>query len=163
MSEFRDWFWEITQLRQGPDYGFFATFDADDAEPLADLVRHHALPNFRHEADAKPSNSQICANHISYIDEHTYERVEAARVAGEEVSIWYYTHIEVCDCTLASSRILSGSQHPAQPQTDTGLIVALAQSPKLTLVEWKIVYNGYSYGLVESGASAEKLLAYLQR
>ena len=142
---------------------FLATFDACDAETLAELVRHLPLPNFQTEADAKPSSSQICASHLSYIDEHTHERAEAARVAGEDASIWYYTHIEVCDCTLAIYRILSGSQHPAQPQTETQLIIALAQSPALTLVEWKVVYNGYSYGLVKSGASAEELLAYLQR
>lgn len=161
MSEFRNWFWEIKETGQGPDYVFLASFDSADAARLADLVHEHPLPGFQCDIDAKAQSYRDCKIYDVYCDEHTYGRLKAMRATGEQKNIWYYTNIEVCDNKFSIERVLAGSVDTLQPQTETNLILMLVQSPQLTLVEWRIAYTGYSSGLINSGTSSAELLAYL--
>ena len=161
MSQLRHWFWEIEEKRQGPDYIFQATFETSEPTQLRDLVRQQPLPCFHHDPQAQPGFWEKCAVFDCYFDEHTYHRMEEGRRQGKAENIWYGTFIEVIDDRICIQRILSGSQEPPQPMTETNLFLFLADSPLLTLTKWFIAYNGYSWGLVAEGENATSLRAYL--
>ena len=160
MSKQRSWFWQIEEIGNGPNYFFYATFDKSDAERLPILVRQH-LPSIYvyTEEGFFPGNAHFsdCVVYERYCDQHTYDRALQMKKSGIQESIYYYAEIQVCDHQLFIDHVLSGGIYD-----DTALVIALAQSPDLTLNEWKVGYNGYSWGEVARGASSLSLLAYLQ-
>jgi hypothetical protein len=161
MSKQRNWFWQIEEMGNGPDYFFCATFDKSDTEHLAALVRQH-LPSIyvQNTEQVFPGKAHCsgCTVYESYCDQHTYDRALQMKQSGRQESIYYYAEIQVCDHQLCIDHVLSGGIYD-----DTALVIALAQSSDLTLNEWTIGYKGYSSGEVARGTSALSLLAYLQR
>ena len=160
MNKQRSWFWQIKEMGNGPDYFFCATFDKSDAERLAVLVRHHLPSIYVHDAErvfsgnAHFSDCVVCEH---YCDQHTYNRALQMKKIGIQQNIYYFADIQVCDHQLAIYHGLSGGMYD-----DTTLVIALAQSPDLTLNEWKLGYNGYSLCEVARGTNALSLFAYLQ-
>jgi hypothetical protein len=158
MSKKRDWFWQIQEMGQGPDYVFIATFDPSDAELLAEMVDHHLPPGFVHNQNFINSERRSsCVIYKNYLDQHTHERLVAMRKSGEQENIWYNGEIEVCNHQLIIENVLAGGIYG-----ETKLVIAIAQSPDLRLQEWKVAYSGYSWGEVACGTSAASLLDYLQ-
>jgi len=154
----RDWFWQIREIGQGPDFVFSATFDESDAERLARVVRQHMPPTFVHNTDFIDADRRgRSARYTSYLDQHTHARQVELRDSATQASIWYYGEIEVGDHQLIVNIVLLGSGYG-----ETALIAAVAQSPDVTLQTWQVAYSGYAWGEVARGTSAASLLEYLQ-
>jgi hypothetical protein len=157
MSKKRDWFWQIKEMGQGPDYVFIATFDPSDAKHLAEVVDYHLPSGFVHNQDFINSDRRSsCIIYKDYLDQHTYDRLVAMKEDGEQKNIWYNSEIEVCNHQFMIENVLAGGMYG-----ETELMIALAKSPDLTLQEWKVAYSGYSWGEVACGTSAASLLDYL--
>jgi hypothetical protein len=158
MIKSREWFWQIQDMGQGPDFVFIATFVSSDADRLAAVVRDNLSPGFVDNKDfidsPRRSDSRIYDN---YVDQHTHNRFVSRQEHGEQESIWYYGEIEVRDHQLMIQEVLAGGIYGG-----TSLIIAVSQSPNLMMKEWKVAYNGYSWGEVAQGSSALSLLDYLQ-
>lgn len=153
----REWFWQIEELRQGPDYVFLATFAPHQAQRLAQLVRQHVPPGFVPNTNfINPQRRDPCMVYASYLDQHTHERLVAMRANQTVENVYYSGEIEVRDHQLVIANILAGG-----PYGETPLLIALAQAPDLTLQEWVVGYNGYAWGEVARGNNAASLLTYL--
>ncbi len=158
MIKARDWFWKIKEIGQGPDYIFIATFDPSDAERLAKTVCQHLPPGFvRNENFINLHKRGSCLIYESYLDQHTHDRLTAMPDSAKRENIWYNGEIEVRDNQLIIENILAGGMYG-----ETELIIAIAQSPDLTMQEWKVAYSGYAWGKVAGGTSAASLLDYLE-
>lgn len=155
MRRQRDWFWRIKAIGQGPDYVFIATFAQANAENLAKLVQRHLPHGHVYEEDSV-NHQYKCERYASYIDTYTHKRLMDMRENGKRENFYYYGEITVCDHNLTIQHVLSGGAYGG-----TDLILALAQSTELTLHEWKVAYNGYSWGEVAKGTTSEELIDYL--
>ncbi len=157
-----NWFWEVELNRTGPDYLFFATFKPTDAPQLAELVRKHSLPGFKHY---RATNSPCWlhnhnATYDLYIDEYHYEQMVANIEGKNPGNVWIYNIITVCESDLKIERGYGGS---VGGEVETDFIVKLSQSPNLTMVKWAVVYggDGYNYTNMATGTSTAELLDYL--
>ncbi|MEO0457619.1 MAG: hypothetical protein AAF152_13715 [Cyanobacteria bacterium P01_A01_bin.114] len=155
----REWFWKIEQLRQGPDYYFCATFEPTDAVNLAAIVRQNLPASFVHnETFVDAHDQQKHVIYDAYLDKRAYDKLVAMEKGGEPQNIWFLGSIKVRDHELFVSHMLAGVEYG-----ETDLIVAIAQSPNLTLRKWRVSYggDGYASGEAASGASTTELLEYL--
>ncbi len=158
MIKSREWFWQIQEMGQGPDFVFIATFAPSDVEQLAAVVRNNLPHGFIRNQDFMDSHSRGESKvYDSYLDQHTHNRLVSMQAHGAQESIWYYGHIEVRDHQLMVQEILAGGMYGG-----TSLIIAVAQSPNVMMQSWKVAYDGYSWGEVAQGTSASSLLDYLQ-
>jgi hypothetical protein len=123
MSAFRDWFWEIKETGQGPNYYFSATFAASDAECLTSLVRQYPLAGFRHCHFVGNLIGAPCGSHDYhgaydlYVDDSNHAKL-ASSLKGEKPSItvahWTWHIIGVCghelgiDCAYGECHSLQG-------------------------------------------------------
>ena len=160
----REWFWQLQAAGQGPDWYFVAGFAPAGAERLAAHVRGYRLPDFDHYrvVDGLCTRHQHHATSDLYADRASYPRLVANLAGGRPQNIWIYHAIEVCGPSLTIERGYGGypGLHGA---AETGLIVALASLPEITLVDWQVSYGGEGYapGQAMAGASGAELLAYL--
>lgn len=172
VSKFQDWFWEIQECGQGPHYYFSATFAPSDAKRLAALVRQHPLSGFERchfvgkLINAPCGDCNTPGSYDLYVDQSNYAEVMSGIQRDEPIvtvahCVWQI--IGVCDRNFGIESGYGGITG-TENQTDTSLLVALAQSPELTLVDWRVVSGGDGYASVffRTGTSAAELLAYLQ-
>lgn len=159
MRQSREWFWEIEQAGQGPDYIFTARFAAGEAEHLAGVVRAHLPPNFAPTPDFFDAQRRAAHTlYTHYLDQHTYDRLVAQQASASRENIWYYGEIEVCDHELTVRNILAGGRYG-----ETGFILAVIQSAGLTVQAWQVAYGGdMGGGEIAQGSDAASLVAYLQ-
>ncbi|MBW4621626.1 MAG: hypothetical protein KME17_19970 [Cyanosarcina radialis HA8281-LM2] len=159
----RNWFWEIEANQTGPDYLFFADFNPNQAQRLAELVRQHPLPGFKYYR----AIDRLCelhhhkATYDLYIDEYCYESI-VAQIEGKKVgNVWIYDLITVCGADLKIQRGYGGGSLGGDVETD--LIVKLLQAEDLAIAKWEIIYGGvgYDYKDMATGTSAVELLDYL--
>jgi hypothetical protein len=159
MMKNREWFWEIEEMKKGPDFVFLATFAPSDAEKLARLVADHLPSGFIENKEfSQFQNAGDVKVYHSYLDEHTYHRLIEMQETGNKENIWYYGEIEIRDHVLTIQQVLAGGMYKETP-----LIVALAQACNLTWQEWRIIYGDSSWGWSEAarGNDASSLLDYL--
>ena len=172
MSRFKNWFWEIQESRQGPHYYFNATFALSDTERLVALVRQYSLSGFVYcqfvgnliNAPCKCWNYQGAID--LYIDQYNYsENIISPLESGEHTITCLHSQwniIGVCGNELGIECGYGGitSTHN---EIGTSLIIAIAQSPEVTLVDWQVNSGGEGYQPVSFGIgkSATELLAYL--
>ncbi|MBE9001703.1 hypothetical protein IQ274_26715 [Nostoc sp. LEGE 12447] len=172
MGIFQDWFWEINECGQGPHYYFNATFAPSDAKRLAALVRQHPLLGFEHcnfvgkLINAPCGDANTPGSYDLYVDQSNYAEVMSGIQRDEPiVTVAHYVWqiIGVCDRKFGIECGYGGITG-THNQADTSLIMTLAQSPELTLVDWRVVSGGDGYSSVffRTGKSAAELLAYLQ-
>jgi hypothetical protein len=158
MSKHRSWFWQIEEMGQGPDYVFIATFAESDAERLAAIAHRHLPSSYVYNSDFIHSERcRDCKVYASYLDRHTYDRLTQMKKSRKQENIYYSGEIEVCDRQFYIENVLAGGMYD-----ETDLVIALAKAPDLTLQEWIVAYNGYSWGEIMRGLNAAELLAYLQ-
>lgn len=173
MSTIKNWFWEIQECRQGPHYYFNATFALSDAECLVALVRQHSLSGFVHcqfvgnLINAPCGRCNYQGAYDLYIDQYNYSENFISRLESGKYTITclhsQWNIIGVCGNELAIE-YGSGGITDTHNETGTSLIVAIAQSPEVTLVDWQVNSGGEGYQPVGFGIgkSATELLAYLQ-
>ncbi len=158
MRKQRDWFWQIKETGQGPDYFLSATFGPSNAERLVAIVPQHLPAGFVPDEEFFVAQNRAKYRiYDCYIDQHSYNRLVALQEKGDELFLSYYGTIEVRDHELLIS-------HYCGFYYDEGeLVMAIAESSDLTLQEWKVTYGGnlYAWGEVAGGTSAEELLDYL--
>ena len=140
MKQDRPWYWAITERGQGPDYYFDATFAPQNAAQLAVLVQRYLPTGFvRNEAHTSA---------IQYLKQ------------SEDVLILFSATIDVYVSRLSIYHQLGGGQDYGE----TSLLRDLAQSPELTLLQWRVGYggDGYAHGDAAGGNGDTSLLAYLK-
>ena len=97
-----------------------------------------------------------------YVDTPHYQACIDQLEGRQERNVYVYHSIQVCQHDFQLVRGYGGypDQHGS---TETQSIRALAQTPKIIMTEWSILYGGsmYSYDTLISGATAAALLAYL--
>ncbi|MEM9118950.1 MAG: hypothetical protein AAGD09_13850 [Cyanobacteria bacterium P01_F01_bin.56] len=151
MKQYRPWYWAITERGQGPDYYFDATFAPQNAAQLAVLVQRYLPTGFvRNEAHTSA---------IQYLNDDAYNKLQALK-QREDVRIWFSATIEVYGSRLSIYHQLGGGQDYGE----TSLLRDLAQSPELTLLQWRVGYggDGYAHGDAAGGNDDTSLLAYLK-
>lgn len=159
------WFRELLAGGKGPDWVFNATFTASSSS-LAEVVREHAPAGFTYyRAIQRPCpmhwNSKAC-DYDLYVDTSHYHDCIDQLEGRQEHNLYIYHTIQVCQHEYQLVRGYAGDpgQHGS---AETHLIRALAETPKLIMTEWSIVYGGgtYSYATLLSGGTPTALLAYL--
>lgn len=151
----REWYWEVQQRGQGPDYFFVGRFDPSTVDRLGEVVHQNMPTTYVHNTRFSVSTrNRGCRSYTCYVDEHTYTRL-ASRRWWQGENIYYYGVIEVCDNELVFENVLGVSYG------ETPLLVAVARSTDVVWQGWTIGYSGYSSGDVATGTSAAELLEYL--
>ncbi|MGI8504602.1 MAG: hypothetical protein ACR2LR_26255 [Hassallia sp.] len=173
MSKFQNWFWEIQECGQGPHYYFNATFALSDAECLVALVRQHSLSGFVHcqfvgnLINAPCGHGNYQGAYDLYIDQYNYSEdfISLLESGKHRITCLHsqWNIIGVCGNELGIECGYGGvtSTHN---EIGTSLIVAIAQSSEVTLVDWQVNSGGEGYEPVAFGIgkSATELLAHLQ-
>ena len=155
----RDWFWQLATAGQGPDFLCFVEFAPADAARLAALVHAQPLPGFGYQRlSAAP-----CLSHGQRHSHDHYGDAPLATAADDPPhNRWIYHAIEVCGHALTIARGYGG--YPgAHGQTETALLLRLAQEPGLTLGTWRVAYggDGYAGGTLAGSTGGAALAAYL--
>lgn len=145
MNKLRDWYWQIKALGQGPNLNFLADFDPSDAEQLIKIVGDNWFPDFtcRTEQTEQYKVWKTCEKYLLLAQD----------------SQWFGTYIEVCDSNFSIQRILGGGTN--NPESESRLLLQLAQTSNLTLKDWRINYTDYTFGHVAGGYDATSLVEYL--
>jgi hypothetical protein len=156
MLKQRNWFWEIEESGQGPDYFLTATFAPANAERLAELVRTHPLPGFVYDRDRvmeNPYRRGKCKLYEAFYTEHYFQ------VKGDTFTC---SLIEICDNQLRLECGYGGHKSgPVVAKAETDLVLSLAASSEISLIEWQLGYCGDYYGVLASGTSSSELRDYL--
>ena len=158
MKRRRAWFWQIEEMRQGPDSYLVAKVKPAQAPLLADVVQHHLPEGFVWSTPFYVAHKPTtCSLYEVYMDGHTAEQMIENRKHNRLDDFWYYGCIEVIDNALCIEHILAPFTYD-----NTDVVVAIANAPALTLQTWSLGYKGYAVGEVASGTDATSLLRYLR-
>lgn len=158
-GELREWYWSARVI--GGDYQFHAKFAPSDKTRLATLLREHSPKGFRFwctgengALDETPGSCDF------YFNEQSYDDLIAAQERRLNRNLFRYTKISVCGSEL---KIDAGFGGAGSPFAETTMLMLLAQSPELALLEWAVKYGGDMYPVETAaiGRTGAELVAYL--